>query len=255
MDSYQDGNYWYSKLSDSRQCLHKYERKHILKEKEPGELSSDLEFGTAMHLSINDILLGGDGLAIFSLYWESLQGKELAYGRLDWKQLRSCGEVLLSRFKRLHAKHFKPYQMEERLFATLGPHKFEGTPDFLGSYKDVPSVVDFKTAGYRYDKKKLLCDEQMPLYALLAEKHGYQAKQIVYVVLIKHPDAPSIQVIKRDLTSTVLSSTLQNVVATCDDLEGRKSFPRNTSSCIRGTIVCPFFEKCWGKVDGGNEDE
>jgi hypothetical protein len=250
-EPYAPGAFWFSKLSDARQCLRLYKYKHI-DGLAGDEANGDLAFGSAMHLGINDVLKGGDGLRIFAIYWESVKG--LQFGRFSHEELKSMGEVFLVRFKRLHAKHYEPFQMEERVYGKMGPHEFEGTPDFLGKYKGRKAVVDFKTAGYKYDKRKILCDEQMPGYAALAEKElGFKPEIAVYCVFVKDRTAPSIQVLEIELTEQRQYDILSNIIETCEDLEGRKVFPMNTSNCIRGSIVCPFFEKCHGK--GVKQDE
>src|SRR6185503_13090305 len=114
-EHYQDGSFWFSKISDYRTCPRLYKFKHIDKVPVPVTPSGDLEFGSAMHLSLNDILSGGAGLPLFSTYWDSLKDKAIDYGRLDWAQLKDIAERLLVRFERLHAKHFEPVSMEERI--------------------------------------------------------------------------------------------------------------------------------------------
>lgn len=247
MEAYQKGAFWHSKISDARKCLRYYKLKHIDGLKVEEEKSADLEFGSAMHLGLNGILTGDGGADLFTIYWDSVKDTGLAYGRCDWAQLKEIGEVLLARFERLHAKHFEMFKAEERIFAKIGDFAFEGTPDFLGKYKGVPSVVDFKTAGYRYDKLKIISDEQMRFYAYLAKKHyDYHPQQLVYAVFIKDPKAPSIQVVTSELTDSILCTTIENVTDTCEDLVERRKFPMNTSNCIMGTRVCPYFQSCFG---------
>lgn len=246
--AYADNAFWYSRISDAQTCLRKYKLKHLDKVviDEPG--SADLSFGTAVHLGLNESLLGGNGLGLFEVFWGSVKNEAMDYGRCDWEALNHLGGVFISRFDRLHKKHFEPFQMEERLYTELEGIPFEGTPDFLGKYKGVPAVVDFKTAGYRYNPRKIICDEQMALYALMAEKAtGFKPEKLVYIVFIKDPKNPSIQTLEFDLTDTKLFSTLENVTQVSKDLQTRKDFPQNTASCLRGSIVCSYFETCHGR--------
>lgn len=251
-EAYRDGGFWFSKLSTGAECLRKYKLQHIDKI-QAGEKGIDAECGTAMHLALNDILEGGDGEAIFLTYWNAVKGQEMQKFSYDWEALKMCAEKWLAKFKRLHAKHFEPVKMEERLFSTIGGHSFEGTADFIGMYKGVPSIVDFKTSGSRYDKRKIIADEQMPGYAKLAQDClGFEAKQVVYYVFVKDRNDPSIQVVTKELTQEVLSSTIMNMREVMDDLASRKTFPRNTRSCVRGPIICPYFEHCFGKKEESN---
>lgn len=246
---YQDGSFWHSKISDFRTCPKLYKLKHIDKIPQVSLPGGDLEFGTAMHLALNDLLTGGAGLPIFNLYWDSLKGKPVEYGRLSQEQLKDIGEVLLARFQRLHLKHFRPVSMEERISGVLGSKKVEGTPDFIGWYKDIPSIVDFKTSGSKYDRKKIECDEQMPLYAELAKRVlGFEAKQLVYLVFIK--GEVSIQTLSRDLTKGEQALVVQNVIETCDDISERKTWPKNPQGCLKGSYACAYWKTCWGNKDG-----
>lgn len=248
-----DGSFWFSKISDSQTCLRLYRYKHIDKVKLEEELSADLEFGTAMHAALHQILKGGDGEAAFTSHWEFARDLGLDYGRLQHDQLREIGLRLLTRFKRLHAKKFKPFKMEERAFATIEGLSLEGTPDFVGEFEGVPSIVDYKTSAYRYDKQKIVCDAQMPLYARLAElAWGYAVQQRVYVVFVKDAKDPSIQIIKSPLTPMIVNDSIVNVIETCQDLQNRKSFPMNTKACVVGARVCPFFSTCF-RNQGVNE--
>jgi len=247
---YKSNAFWFSKISDARTCLRKYKLKHIDKLSTEEGKKGDLEFGTAMHLGVEMYLRGEDGLAIFRLYWDSIKDEKVEYGRYGWGPLLEMGVELLPRFKKLHSKLFKPFKLEERIETTLGGIGFEGTPDFLGEYDGVPSVIDFKTSGARYEKLRLECDEQMPGYAAMAkEAYGYEATQQVYIIFVKSDRAPSIQTLVSPLTSSKLFSTILNMTETCSDLQNRTVFPKNPLSCLRGPMVCPYFKIC----NGGSE--
>src|SRR5690606_23119689 len=108
---------------------------------------------------------------------------ELKFNRYDWKYHRTVGVKLLDRFKRLHLKHFKPTTVEERLAGELAGIRVEGTADFVGMYKDVFTLVDFKTSGYAYDGYKIHVNPQMYLYAeLYRQNYGKLPDQLAYVV-------------------------------------------------------------------------
>lgn len=243
-EHYQDDSFWGSKITDYRKCGRLYELKHVQKLPEPGARSADIEFGSAFHLALNDVLEGGGGISQFNIYWDSIKDKGLAYNRLDWEKLKDIGERLIERFKDRHVKHFKPHKMEERVSAVIDGITLEGTPDFIGWYKGVPSVVDFKTSGSEYDKRRAISDEQMVLYAELAKRvYDFIPTQVVYVVFIK--GEMRIQTIISPLTEKVQSSTIHNIVETCEDIKSRKFFQRNPQNCIRGSLVCPFWDQCF----------
>jgi hypothetical protein len=247
---YAPNAFWFSKVQAARKCLRYYKLTQLDGIKQDGPQSADLEFGTAMHLGINGILKADpdiDGVELFNLYWGSVESTPMEFSRLKWADLRACGNTLLERFKRLHAKHFEPFRMEERIFTQVGRHSFEGTPDFVGKYKGIPSVVDFKTSAMRYPKERIVSDDQIPIYAHLAEKDwDYPTQQGVYVVLIKDPKEPSIQVLTTALTKDTITYSISNVTEEIDDLAVRTTFPKNPTACMRGTYLCPMFQRCHG---------
>ncbi len=243
MISYSPDAFWHSKLSDARKCMRLYQHKHVLRTPVVEEKQGDLEFGTAMHLGVNGYLTGSDGVELFEIYWDTCQ--DVAFGRYNHAELKEMGVKLLTRFERLHLKKFKPYMMEERIFAQIGPHKGEGTPDFLGDFEGIPTTLDFKTSGSKYDKRRIVIETQIPFYAALAKKaHNYVSKQGVYFVFVKSDKDPSIQILKRDLTDSILCDTITDVVEECDDLVARKAFPKNANSCLMGGRQCAFYNLC-----------
>lgn len=243
--------YRYSTLSDSDRCLKYYELRHILGMDNNSDKNADLKFGTSLHLGIQDLFEGGNGLDAFNILWNSYEEDGLEYSRLRHKDLSNLGNIFIERFERLHLKHFIPAHIEKKMsFNPLGSqYVLSGTPDFLGSYKGVPSVVDWKTSGYAYDKAKLVINEQMPGYMAMAkEAVGYEAQQLVYVVFVKNPKEPRIQVLTKLPTVDKINSVLENIVARCKDLErrsGSKEYPRNPQSCLIGTRKCDFYSVCY----------
>jgi len=236
--------FWFSKLNDYRTCPKLYEAKHI-HGIVPEEKGLDSEFGSALHYGIAECLSGRDGVEGFQMYWSTVD-KRLRKFKFGPDALEKMGPIFIERFARLHAKHFKPFRIEERIYTKFDQHLVEGTPDFLGEYKGVPSIVDFKTSSAKYAKEKIECEEQLSAYGeMSARELGYTPEQRVYVVFVKDFNDPSIQILKSELTYVVRSSTLENMKATIEEIKARKQYPMNTLSCVRGSIVCPNFANCW----------
>lgn len=238
----------YSSIDAAQKCLQYYKYVYIDKIKPEEKDSAALHFGTALHMGLEQVLLGNDYHSPFQIYWDTLKDKDLQYGRFDtWDNLAATGPLFLDRFKRLHAKKYEIFSLEKRLYTKLDKFHVEGTPDFVGNYEGVPSVVDFKTSAYPYDRAKGECNEQMYFYAYLAQQAlKYEAQQLVYVVFVKGKD-PRIQVLKYPLTSEKLESMLVNVKAWIQDLSERTEFLKNRRGCLMGTYKCSFWEKCYGK--------
>lgn len=238
----------FSRLSDYLACPQLFRLKHIDKLLSE-EKSMDLMCGTALHLGIHEILSKeGDG-SVALVLWDSIRKDALYPSQFSWEELKNCLECWISKFTRLHAKHFEPLSLEERQSVQIAGHEFQGTPDFVGFFKGVPSIVDFKTSRTKYDRAKVIADEQMAGYAHLAEqKLGFQAKQAVYYVFVKDREGGSIQnPLIRELTSTAQSSTLLNIESQIRDATTRKEFYKNTRNCVRGTWKCPGFNRCHKK--------
>lgn len=249
MSNAPDKGFSFSVITDYLTCPRYFKLKHIDKVL-PYESSLDAECGTALHLGINDILSGeGDGIEVSLMYWDSLKHADLKRFSFGPEELRNCLEVWLRKFTKNHAKHFRPVMMEERQYGQIGGHGFQGTPDFVGYYKDTPCVFDWKTTTARYDKRKVLVDEQMMGYVkLVRDTLGFEAKIIGYLPFVKHREDPSIQNPSiKQLTEYCISDTVVNMKAQMSAIQADESFYKNTRSCVRGTIICPAFEKCHGK--------
>lgn len=235
----------YSTISDAYKCFKYYELKHIHKLPDGSERNADLKFGTALHLAIEDLFLGGNGIDVFNIFWNA-ERLNLDYGRLPFNILSDLGNTFIERFERLHFKHFMPLFLEQKGEVFLDKYKLTGTVDFLGKYKDVPSIVDWKTSSYPYEKEKLIINEQMYGYNLMAQaNHGFKAKQHVYVVFVKNPKEPRIQVITREVTEEKMTEVVDNIKLMCEDINIRSKFPKNRNSCMMGKRKCSYFSTCY----------
>lgn len=244
--------YRYSSLQTAYNCQRKFKYQYIDKIPTNEPLNGDLYFGTCMHSSIRAILEGEDGVDVFNTMWELEDENKTKFGRYGYDDLKSQAEILLERFARLHSKFFTDGVHERKIeFELTATETISGTPDFYGLYKGIPSIVDFKTAGYRYPKEKILVNQQMPLYSYGLRKLGvFDAKQYVYIVLIKGKE-PSIQVLTHPIDGAVEKACILNVLAVCTQLSnkhGDEDFVQNPNSCIQydGT-KCPYWTKCHGE--------
>jgi len=238
----------FSMVTTANRCLRLYKLNFIDKLRTFPPNSSALEFGTAMHAALQAELEGGDSDEVFRILWDLAKPKPLVYYGLSWEFLNDTGEVFLARFRRLHKKNFEiGTPMEQRIFGTLGPHKVEGTPDFVGLYKGVPSMIDFKTASKQYHKDRITVSDQLHLYRhLVKQQLGYDAKQLVYFVMIKKQQR--IQVITQMIDEEEHQEILSNIENQIKELETRTVFHQNKDACLMaGSYPCDFWEKCHGK--------
>lgn len=244
-------------LSAAYRCNRLYKYLYVDKLKGDEGPNDALVFGSAIHFALEEYFSEGiNPVEAFRTYWDS-EAPKIEFGRYGRTQLEDNAKVLLERFVKSHAKKISVYNQELRLFGTLHPNegstslpiRVEGTPDLLGDFEGVPSVVDFKTAAYRYDKTKIQINEQMMLYAHLAKQNGYVAKQVVYIVFIKG-NTPSIQTLTREIKDDEMDKVLENIRIQCEHLDRAQlenKFSYNSQSCQVGSRKCDFFERCWGK--------
>lgn len=240
-------SYWYSKLSVANTCARKYKYQFIDGIHPSGEHSADIEFGSAFHLGLEGYLDGDDGAQIFSIYWDSVKSNKMAYSRYGWDDLKTIGLRLLSNFESRHLKHLELQHGEQRLIGKIGPYSFEGTPDFIGLYKGVPTVLDFKTSARPYQPEKILYDDQLYGYAHLAQQClGFEAAQIAYMVFCKQDNRIQTNC-KLDLTKEKLSAMITNIEMQIKSIEERTVFPANGKSCMMGSYKCAYFDMCYGE--------
>ncbi len=155
------------------------------------------------------------------------------------------GGVFASKFFRLHEKHYDPTYLERSIDFNVGKYNFNGTPDFIGLYDNVESLIDFKTSAMAYDKDKLLVNEQLYLYAHAANTVlGCDIKQIVYTVFVKDKQR-RIQTIVHSLDQNKLQKMLENVENQCNLLSSITVFPKNRNSCLMSGRKCEFYNKCY----------
>jgi CRISPR/Cas system-associated exonuclease Cas4 (RecB family) len=231
----------YSTIMTAYQCLKKYELRHIKGIEPQVPDSADLHFGTALHMAIATSFEGGDVEGAFRMYWGSLDPAAMKYTRLGYEDLKNCGEVLLSKWQRLHKKNYTPLHIEKTLEFSLGGFKMSGTPDFIGEYKGVLSIVDWKSSGYNYDHKKLLSDEQLWLYVHAAKEcYGLDIRQVVYAPFIKTDNRIQTP-LTLEVTPEKLKTQLDNVVLVMQDIIKRDTFPMNKSNCK----FCDYFDICY----------
>lgn len=231
----------YSGIQAYTGCQQKYKFQYI--DKLEGDSSVDLHFGSALHAGLEAYFKLSDSLKAFNNYMSDIPNNATA-SRYSVEQLTDMGAIFIERFIRLHAKKYNPKFIEKSMqFEVLG-HSFHGTADVIGLYEGVPSVVDFKTSGYRYSDRKILSNQQMPLYAHAAKTTlNYPVEQLVYVVFIKSATAPSIQVQKRPITQEEINNSLAEVKIVCDDIVSKEQsglYLKNRGNCE----YCPYFERC-----------
>lgn len=234
----------YSMLNSAHFCLTKAKLQYIDKIPEPGLKGAYFAFGTGLHLGLENYLQGEDGGQIFRLFWKNLNIAEY-----DWKSSRdsydalgTIADELLRKWEKGHRKHYEVLHTEFPLQGAINGFNVTGTADFVGYYKGVLSIVDWKTSQSQYDKRKGLVDSQMWIYAeLLKQKYDIQVEQLVYAPFVKYGSIVQTPIVI-PYTADKAKSMLDNATLVMRDLSGRVEWPRNEQNCLR----CNYFPVCYG---------
>ena len=240
-------SYSYSDYSSALTCLRKYKLIKIDQLVPQVPHSADMEFGTAMHAAVNACLRNDEYLDVFNMYWDDASNKDLAYGRFNWVELGKLGHEFLRKFKGRYADDFKPISMEKRLFSVYKGIRLEGTPDFVGKYRDSLVVVDWKTSNSNYDKQRAAVGLQLWLYAYLAVSTfpDFRPTQLLYLVFNK--GTGSLQTpVTVEFTMPKMFDALDNMVQYLKTVDKETVFAKNYNGCIVGSMRCPYWTTCHG---------
>jgi hypothetical protein len=239
----------YSNLFTYFKCPKLFELTRIQGLDDGSAKNADLKFGTAVHLGIDSMFDGISGAEVFTAFWDACKDEGLEYSRLKHGDLSEIGVKLLSIFKEETMPKISPFKREERMQVSYDGIEIAGTPDCVGKFEEVPSIIDYKTSALPYDNYKIVCNEQMSLYADMAKKAwDYDALQGVYVVLIKDIRNPRIQIKKKTFDSNFVKMHIANTLTICQDIEYRAAngnWPKNSGACKSYNGVCPFFDRCF----------
>lgn len=257
----------YGQLMDWHKCQKYFFHKRVMGLSDGIELSGDVAFGSCLHLGIQDLFEGGDGLDVFSVSWGLNENKALEYSRYKHADLLSIGISLVEIFRDEHMHKFTPALcpktgaplIERRLEGKVGEHAFCGVVDLIGGFSGLLSAVDWKTAAYPYDAYKINVNEQLYGYVdLAAQELGINIEQIVYGVGIKDIKNPRWQFKKAVVTKDKQTAILTNMEQTCTDIVTKRDagcFIKNPTACVIGKRVCPFFSKCHSSGGANNDQE
>lgn len=238
----------YSNYSTLRQCGQRFKLQCIDLVPQPRAVA--LEFGSAMHAGLHDVLITQDVTSaqdVFEAFWDSP-----AIVNLDWKgerhnhdALAEMGLKFIANFHKRYGKDMTFISGEKRLTGSRDGLLIEGTPDALVRWDNKNVLLDFKTAAYNYLEEKLDSSLQLSLYAYLICENTKQedaVDELAYVVFCK--GTGSIQTIR-----TVPYSKEKALALLSDSVSywRRNSghFEKNPNACIMGKSVCPYFTGCW----------
>lgn len=244
----------YSQLSLAQTCMRKFWHQQVVKtplgDSQP---SGDMAFGSALHTALQSQIEGEtleSSIGLFDAFWDAVKDKKYAFGRHKWDYLQDMGPMFLRKFHKSHLEHIKAYSVEVRLYGQLYGYDVEGTPDVLGTYKGIPSVIDFKTSSRNYEPEAGIIGEQMMLYAHLAkEALNYDVHQLVYIVFNKATESIQTPIVT-NITPDLLQDRLQNIYAQILKVSEEpklEAFPQSTGECYKWGRRCEYFQQCFGK--------
>lgn len=251
----------YSNYSTLRSCGRRFKLQCVDLVPQPRAVA--LEFGSAMHAGLHDVLVTKDvesAQDVFEAFWNSDTIKDI-----NWKGERyghwELGEMARKFIANFHKKYGKDMTFicgEKRLYAqyvwqvgtpedegitfTYDGSDVEGTPDALVLWNGRRVLLDFKTAAYNYLDEKLDSSLQLNLYAWLLTYNDVHVDDIVYVVFCK--GTGSIQTLRTvPYNEKKALALISDAVAYWKRNVGH--YEKNPNACIMGKYVCPYFNKCW----------
>lgn len=206
-----------------------------------------LDFGSAMHAGLHDVLVNKDvesAQDVFTAYWcsDTIIGMDWKGERYNHNALAEMGLKFIANFHKRYGKDMIFITGEKRLTGSRDGLLIEGTPDALVEWNGVNTLLDFKTSAYNYLGEKLDCSLQLNLYAHLLEQSKFRVDELAYIVFCK--GTGSIQTLDTtDYAREKALALISDAVAYWRRNVGH--YEKNPNACIMGKYVCPYFNKCW----------
>lgn len=236
--------YRYSAVQTALYCLEKYNKVYIQGLKAEGPSPDHFVFGTGIHLIPQTYFNGDDPIEVFQMYWRSIDPDKYTWTRYTYEEHAKIGEELARKWLKGHAKHYKPLHIERSIDFNINGCEFTGTPDFVGFYKGIKVIVDWKTSAQPYDKNKAYVDSQLWVYREgVKQVHGFEAEDLVYSPFVKYGAVVQNPIVI-PWTLEKQKKMLDNVTLVVRDLQSRSQFPRNEQNCLR----CEFMKTCYPEV-------
>lgn len=237
----------YSKTSCAKSCLRKYKLQYIDAVQPESPHSSDLAFGSAIHVALDAMFNKDNASLVFQAYWARHGGLE--YYRYNHDTLLSMGLELIRKFQAHHMPKYERWQGETRMYGEYQGHALEGTADFVGLYEGVPTLVDWKTSSNNYDVDRAHISTQLHLYAyLLHTTTSLRVKQLMYVPFVKYTCSIQRPVVV-PFDESLMYDHLDNMMSYIKLIDSQHNWPKNSEACTYGTRKCTYTTLCWKKED------
>lgn len=239
----------HSTLKIAEFCPEKYRLQEIEGFKEPGLPNIALIFGTSIHSAIEAHFEGlEDASTVFSSCWKAVDSTKhnMLYSRYKFDELETVGQELLRKWVKLHSPHYEARHLEKHVTFRVNDYDMSGTIDFIGMYKGKLSIVDWKTSATDFNKKKIISDMQLWLYAHAARTVlGLPIEQVVYAPFIKNSIKIQTPIVE-PVTDAKINLMLKTATDKMDQIMGfirTNTWPKNTDNCLK----CAFFSHCYGE--------
>lgn len=247
----------YSSYSSAMKCLRYYKYCYVDKLVPEGPESGDLVFGSALHSALNTMLTGGDFQTVFQAHWDIYKDRGLEFSRPTyyakglppvpaWEHLGNIGAGFLRKFKESYGDRMSLKFAEQRLYAEYKGVKFEGTPDFYGTFDGVTTLGDFKTASQNYSSDKADMAKQLYLYAFLTLENKIGGiDNLAYFVFNKGTGSVQTPLVW-PFQKVKMVEALDNIVANVTRLPavGQDFYPMNWNACHDYNRRCQYWNKC-----------
>jgi len=176
----------YSRINRYLHCPEQY-RLYYIENLRPKKPAASLVFGKIIHEALAVLFRNeADPVMHFLEQWKLPEEMEveLNYGpKESWDKLQACGRALLEKFIREELQKLGNIRATEKVFelnVTTLDFPLVGVIDLVADVDNKPTVVDFKTGAFAYQKHEVELSDQLTAYQL-AEPDVVQSALCVLV--------------------------------------------------------------------------
>lgn len=231
----------HSRINRYLTCPRAYQH-HYVDGLRPRHPPANLVFGQAIHESLAAMFERGEDLVrTFTTIWEAVRSTTINYtGRASWSSLNMKGRALLELFMEQGAPRIRAVSAVEQRFeltVTGLALPLVGVVDLVAELDGKKTLVDFKTAGSRYNAHEVEISDQLTAYQMAEPS----AEQTAFCVLVKTKEPQLIWLVSRR-SGAQLAEYVEKVGVVADAIRSGQFHKRPGMWCA----WCDFLPICIG---------
>lgn len=208
----------------------------------PKRSPAALEFGTAVHKALAALFTDGEDLvAAFKTEWSHRQDRNIGYGmRNSWEELNRRGQLLMETFVEQEldrVDHVEEVETAFEIRVSNVREPFVGVIDLVAHLDGEKTLIDFKTAGAKYQPFEACLSDQLTAYSLAQPSCNHCG----FCVLIKTKE-PRIEWHLTERNGAHATSYLRKVELIGRAIANREFYRRPGKWCMQ----CDYLPVCLG---------